>query len=102
MDTGASPRNCEPRARPSITKLAQLMRISGVQVPPLRRFIRTTHKDHDNPIFPNLARYVVLTGPNQLWVGDITYIAVAGQFVYLAVILRWLVASSGRLCPRAS
>jgi len=67
--------------------VARLMRIGGVQVRPRRRFIRTTHSDHDNPIFPNLARYVVVTGPNQLWVGDITYIAVAGRFVYLAVIL---------------
>jgi transposase InsO family protein len=45
------------------------------------------HSDHDAPIFPNLASDVVITGPNQLWVADITYIAIAAGFVYLAAIL---------------
>jgi putative transposase len=38
-------------------------------------------------IFPDLARCAVLDGPNQLWVADITYIAIATGFVYLAAIL---------------
>src|SRR6516165_10815180 len=45
------------------------------------------HSDHDNPIFPDLARDRVVDGPNQLWVADITYIAIAASFVYLAAIL---------------
>ena len=32
--------------------------------------------DHDNPIFPDLARDRIVDGPNQLWVADITYIAI--------------------------
>jgi transposase InsO family protein len=36
---------------------------------------------------PNLARGFRPTGPNQLWVGDITYIRITAGFVYLAVIL---------------
>ena len=48
---------------------------------------RTTDSDHDGPIFRNLARGFCPTGPNQLWVGDITYIRIASGFVYLAVIL---------------
>ena len=47
----------------------------------------TTDSDHDNPIFPDLARDRIVDGPNQLWVADITYIAIATGFVYLAVIL---------------
>src|SRR6266536_1626634 len=43
--------------------------------------------EHDGPIFPNLAKEVTPTGPNQLWVADITYIAIATSFVYLAAIL---------------
>lgn len=39
----------------------------------MRKFVRTTDSDHDGPIFPNLARDLVLTGPHQLWVGDILY-----------------------------
>jgi putative transposase len=43
--------------------------------------------DHDGPIFPNLAQDIVPSNLNQLWVADITYIAIATGFVYLAAIL---------------
>jgi transposase InsO family protein len=36
---------------------------------------------------PNLARGMILTGIDQLWVADITYVRLAEAFVYLAVIL---------------
>jgi len=67
--------------------VSRLMQLHSLQVRPLRKFVRTTDSDHDGPIFPNLARGVRPTGPNQLWVGDITYIGIAAGFVYLAVIL---------------
>lgn len=67
--------------------VARLMRIHGLQVLPLRKFVRTTDSDHDGPISPNLARGFRPNGPNQLWVGDITYICIAAGFVFLAVIL---------------
>ena len=51
------------------------------------RFVATTESDHDAPIFPDLARDRIIDGPNQLWVADITYIAIAAGFVYLAAIL---------------
>ncbi len=38
-------------------------------------------------MFLNLARDVVPDGPNQLWNGDITYVAVASGCVYVALIL---------------
>jgi putative transposase len=66
--------------------VARLMRQNGLQVRPLRKFVRTTHSDHDGPIFPNLARGFRPTRPNQLWVGDLTYVRIAAGFVYLAVI----------------
>ena len=50
-------------------------------------YVKTTDSDHGGPIFPNLARDIVLIGPNQLWVADLTYIAIAHNFAYLAVIL---------------
>ena len=68
-------------------KVMRLMREHGLTVRPRRRFVATTDSDHDGPIFPNLAKDVVPTGPNQLWVADITYIAIAVGFVYLAAIL---------------
>ncbi|MFN7937975.1 MAG: hypothetical protein U0R19_31895 [Bryobacteraceae bacterium] len=47
----------------------------------------TTDSRHGYTIHPNLARHMVLSAPNQLWVADITYIRLADVFVYLAVIL---------------
>lgn len=67
--------------------VARLMRQNNLQVRPLRKFVRTTDSNHDGPIFPNLARGFHPTRPNQLWVGDITYIRIACGFVYLAVML---------------
>ena len=52
-----------------------------------RRFVVTTDSNHDLPVRPNLAKSMVLTGINQLWRADITYIRLAEEFVYLAVIL---------------
>lgn len=63
------------------------MREHDLQPKHRRRFVATTDSDHDGPIFPNLARDLMPDGPNQLWVADITYVAVAGAFVYVAVIL---------------
>ena len=52
-----------------------------------RRFIVTTDSGHDLLIYPNLAANLVCSGINQLWVADITYIRLAAEFVYLAVVL---------------
>jgi putative transposase len=52
-----------------------------------RKFVITTNSNHDRPVYPNLAREMVLTGINQLWVADITYIRLEVEFVYLAVVL---------------
>ena len=43
--------------------------------------------DHDLEVYLNLASRMQLTGINQLWVADITYIRLQREFVYLAVIL---------------
>jgi putative transposase len=48
---------------------------------------RTTDSRHDWEIVPNLARGLRLTGFDQLWVADITYIRLQEEFVYLAVII---------------
>jgi putative transposase len=52
-----------------------------------RRFVTTTDAAHGLPIYPNLAAHLTLTGLNQLWVADITYIRLQREFVYLAVLL---------------
>ena len=46
-----------------------------------------TSFNHDLEVYLNLASRMTLTGTNQLWVADITYIRLQREFVYLAVIL---------------
>jgi putative transposase len=52
-----------------------------------RRFVVTTDSDHRFEVYLNLASRMKLTGINQLWVADITYIQLHQEFVYLAVVL---------------
>jgi putative transposase len=68
-------------------KVRRLMREHDLQPKRRKRFVATTDSDHDYPVFPDLARDRIVNGPNQLWVADITYIAIATGFIYLAAIL---------------
>ena len=68
-------------------KVRRLMREHALNPKRRRRFVTTTDSDHNGPICPNLATGMTLNGPNQLWVADITYVAITTSFVYLAVIL---------------
>jgi putative transposase len=52
-----------------------------------RKFLVTTDSNHSRKVYPNLAREMALTGINQLWVADITYIRLEMEFVYLAVVI---------------
>lgn len=52
-----------------------------------RKFTVTTDSQHGFPVYPNLLRSFAPTGRNQVWVADITYIRLADEFVYLAVVL---------------
>ena len=52
-----------------------------------RAFVVTTDARHTQPVYPNLARDMRPDSINQLWVSDITYIRLAHEFIYLAVIL---------------
>ncbi len=52
-----------------------------------QRFKVTTNSNHKLEVYLNLAARMKLSGINQLWVADITYIRLKAEFVYLAVIL---------------
>jgi transposase InsO family protein len=52
-----------------------------------RKFVVTTDSNHGRKIYPNLAGQMTLTGLDQLWVADITYVRLAEEFIFLAVIL---------------
>jgi putative transposase len=68
-------------------RIARLMRNQDLCVRPRRRFMVTTDSDHDGPIFPNLAKGMTPSGPDQLWVADITYVRILTGFAYLAVVI---------------
>ncbi len=68
-------------------RVYRLMRQDNLLCLRRRRFVVTTDSQHGLPVYPNLARAMMLTGLDQLWVADITYIRLELEFVYLAVIL---------------
>jgi putative transposase len=68
-------------------RVARMMREDNLLAVQPRTFRVTTDSAHDLEVFLNLARRMTLTGVNQLWVADITYIRLQHEFVYLAVIL---------------
>ena len=47
----------------------------------------TTQSDHDYEVYPNLIGDIKVTGLNQIWVADITYIRLEKEFIYLAAII---------------
>jgi putative transposase len=52
-----------------------------------RAFVHTTDSKHSHRVYPNLLPGRCLTGINQAWGADLTYIRIVNGFVYLAVIL---------------
>ncbi len=52
-----------------------------------RKFLVTTDSNHKRRVYPNLAGQMALSGIDQLWVADITYIRLETEFVYLAVVI---------------
>jgi transposase InsO family protein len=68
-------------------RVARIMREDNLIAMQPRAFVVTTDSDHDLEVYLNLAGRMRLTGINQLWVADITYIRLKTEFVYLAVVL---------------
>ena len=69
-------------------RVARLMRREGLVARKKKRFRVTTQSNHSEPIARNvLARNFEVKKPNQVWVGDITYLPTADGWLYLAVLL---------------
>src|SRR5438309_9137944 len=68
-------------------RVHRLMREDNLLCVRKRKFIVTTDSNHGKKVYPNLARKMMLTNVDQLWVADITYIRLREEFVFLAVIL---------------
>ena len=68
-------------------KFFELLKKNGLLVEPLPRAPRTTNSRHCLPVFHNLVRDLEISGPNKVWVSDITYLRTKDNFVYLALIM---------------
>jgi len=73
----------------SRNRVARLMRQEGLQGrAPRRRRVVTTDSKHALPVAPNrLAEHGPVTGPDQVWVSDITYLRTEEGWLYLATVL---------------
>lgn len=69
-------------------KILRVMRKFGLKALIWRGFkVKTTDSEHNYGYAPNLLPGMILTGVNQVWVTDITYIRIKTGFVYLSVIM---------------
>jgi len=68
-------------------RVRRLMREDNLLCVRKRKFVVTTDSHHGRKVYPNLARHMILTSTDQLWVADITYIRLRDEFVFLAVML---------------
>ena len=66
--------------------LYDLLDAPGMLIRVRKRKPRTTDSNHPYRRYPNLIKDLMLTGPGQLWVSDITYLRTAGGFAYLSII----------------
>ena len=62
-------------------RVLRLMREDNLLSLRRKKYVFTTDSAHTLPIYPNLARHVKLTGLNQLWVADITFIRLRNEFI---------------------
>ncbi len=68
-------------------RVLRLMRESDLLCRARHKRVKTTNSKHTFPRYPNLIKDVVVSGMNQVWLADITYIRIRNGFVYLAAIL---------------
>jgi putative transposase len=68
-------------------RVLRLMRESDLLCRARRKRVKTTNSKHPFPRYPNLIEDLVISGMNQVWLADITYIRIRNGFVYLAAIL---------------
>jgi len=80
-------------------RMFEVLRKHDLLVEPLPKSPRTTNSRHSLPVFRNLIADVDPTGPNQIWVTDITYIWTWEGYEYLTLIMdRWSHKIVGYYC----
>jgi putative transposase len=70
--------------RKRVVRLLRLMGIEAIYAKP-----RTSLPEPGHQIYPYLLRDVEVTGPDQVWCSDITYVPMAAGFMYLVAVMDW-------------
>lgn len=73
--------------RVNYKRIARLMAQMGLSGKAPKRLVHTTNSKHGYGRYPNLVEGLEIDHPDQVWVGDITYIRLEQEFVYLAVLM---------------
>jgi putative transposase len=68
-------------------RVGRLMREDNLLALQRRAYVLTTDSQHPLEVYLNVAAHLQLTGVDQLWVADLTYIRLRTEFVYLAIVL---------------
>ena len=68
-------------------KVLKMMQEMGIQSRIKHKYVTTTNSKHHNKIYSNLIKDKEITGINQAWCADITYIRILNGFVYFAAII---------------
>lgn len=64
----------------------EVLRKQALLLEPLPKAPRRTNSAHSLPVFINLVKDLEVSGPNQVWVSDITYLRTQEDFAYLSLI----------------
>ena len=70
--------------RKRVVRLLRLMGIEAIYAKP-----RTGQPEAGHQIYPHLLRDLAVTGPDQVWCSDITYVPMATGFMYLVAVMDW-------------
>ena len=70
--------------RKRVVRLLRLMGIEAIYAKP-----RTSLPEPGHQIYPYLLRDLEVTGPDQVWCSDITYVPMATGFMYLVAVMDW-------------
>jgi putative transposase len=68
-------------------RVLRIMREDNLLAIRYRKHILTTDSQHEQQVYVNLAARMTVTGIDQLWVADITYVRLRAEFVFLAVVI---------------
>ena len=68
-------------------RVFSLLRGHGLLIRRRRRYARTTDSRHGFRVYPNRLKQAVLSGANQAWVSDITYLRSREGFMYLSLVM---------------